>query len=90
MQLSAEEILQNAFRETLNYRGRYAFVPQLLRDAERHLRGERIVSGLHAGLIFAEETTYHTCADFPNMPCPACSGKCTPQEKWILLDGSTV
>lgn len=72
--LSPVEVLHNAFRETLHYRGKYAFVPQLLRDAERHLRGERVVSSLHAGLFFANEPVHHPCMDFPDMQCPACSG----------------
>ena len=36
--LSATSLLHSAFRETLDYRGKYAFVQQLLRDAERYLR----------------------------------------------------
>ena len=81
MQLSAERILHEAFVATLNYRGEYACVPQLLRDAERYLKGDVIAQpGEFARLFFYREYRYyspspsHTCMDFPTMQCPACSG----------------
>lgn len=82
MQVSAEEILHNAFRETLDYRGKYALVPQFLSNAEGYLKGGVIAQPS----AFSERFFYippherfpnkvsppHTCMDFPNMECPAC------------------
>jgi len=77
MQLSAEEILHSAFRETLDYRGEDAFVPQLLRDAERYLKGDIIAEpgghGRHFYNRYVQRSPSHTCMDFPNMECPACA-----------------
>lgn len=90
MQPSAERILHEACEATRYYEGTYAFVPKMLRDAERHLRGERVCAGLYAGLFFANEPIHPTCMDFPNMRCPACSGSGSSFQPWVLLDGSTV
>lgn len=84
MRLSATDILHKAFSEALGRShktrdlGNDAFVPQLLRDAERYLRGETLASpGLHTRYfvdMFEPHSPSHTCMDFPNMQCPACAG----------------
>lgn len=73
--LSAASILHNAFRETLDYRGKYAFVPQLLRDAERYLKGDVIAQpGLFSKFFYYspehvdipnDVCLSHTCMDYP-------------------------
>jgi len=82
--LSPVEILHDAFRETLDYRGKYAFVPQLLSDAERHLKGDDIAEpGMFSKIFFYSPahidlprvvSPSHTCMDYPNRQRPACSG----------------
>ena len=83
--LSPLEILHEAFVATLSYRGDYAFVPQLLRDAERYLRGERVVADVHAAYFYADEPIHHTCADYPTAECPACIAWSEPVSRsWFL------
>lgn len=81
--LSPLEILHNAFRETLHYRGKYALVPQFLSNAEGYLKGGVIAQPS----AFSERFFYippnerfpntvcppHTCMDYPAMECPACT-----------------
>ena len=77
VRLSPVEILHDAFRATLNYHGKYAFAPQLLRDAERHLKGETISDpGRHVWDFFFGDVgvVHHTCMDQPRLFCAACAG----------------
>jgi hypothetical protein len=71
MQLPAEEILHKAFRETLGYHGKYAFAQQLLRDAERHLRGDVIAEpGMFSKMFFYSPAHI----DLPRVVSPSHAG----------------
>jgi hypothetical protein len=76
--MPSEEILHKAFRETLDYHGKYAFVPQLIRDAERHLKGD----------VIAEPGMFST-PYFENPP-RTIPDECIPHTKGIAEPGTFV
>jgi hypothetical protein len=76
-------------------------VPQLLRDAERYLRGELKSPGVHAKNFFLgyqRSPGVHICVDKPGSRCPICAsqGNVVVRDKMArypaprLLDDDTV